>query len=55
MTLTSANVNLFRILRIVVAVVWACLCTFGSVYRAAIHSQEASSLYDSSCRGPQQL
>ena len=26
MTLTSANVNLFRILRIVIAVVWACLC-----------------------------
>jgi len=25
-TLTSANVNLFRILRIVIAVVWACLC-----------------------------
>jgi hypothetical protein len=26
MTSTSANVSLFRILRIVVAVVWACLC-----------------------------
>ena len=55
MTSTSGKVSLFRILRIVVAVVWACLLRFGSVSRAAIHGQEVSGCYESSYRGPKQL